>query len=406
VVAVVGPVRAEPVGFLSTRTDLDGMCAKRVGLIVNPIAGMGGRVGLKGTDSPAVLERARELGAEPVSPARAAETLRELADADVDVDVDVDVDADLELLTGPGPMGEEVAESCGFSPVVVGSVDPERTTPADTRAVAEGLVDRGVDLLVFAGGDGTARDVSDAVGDAVPVVGIPAGVKIYSAVFAPTPAAAGQLVAAFLRDETDDAQLREVMDIDEEEFRDDRLSARLHGYLRVPQRPRLVQNPKSRGSDATASKEAIAAEVVDSMEPGRRYVIGPGTTTMAITDRLGLEGTVLGVDVVEDGELVAADVNEAGLLELLEGRDAAIVVGVIGGQGFVFGRGNQQLSGRVVREVGVDNVTIVATESKLLSLDGAPLFVDTGDDEVDEALSGYTRVVTGRGQRMVAEVSH
>ncbi|MUV56181.1 ATP-NAD kinase family protein [Halogeometricum sp. CBA1124] len=370
-----------------------------VGFLVNPIAGMGGRVGLKGTDSEEVLERARELGADPISPGRAASALRELTGALNEESLSPS------LVSGPGPMGEAVAEECGFDPTVVGDIDADSTTAADTKAVASELVNSGVDVLLFAGGDGTARDVYDAVGDAVPVVGVPAGVKIYSAVFSPTPEAAGELVASFLGGETAEPQLREVMDIDEEAFRDDRLSATLYGYLAVPQEERLVQSPKSRGAgDETASKRAIAGAVANSMEEGTAYVIGPGTTTKGILTHLGLDYTLLGVDVVRDGELVGRDLNERELLDLLDGVPAHIVVGVIGGQGFVFGRGNQQLSARVIEAVGADNVTVVATEEKLLSLGGDSLRVDTGDESLDEALTGYRRVVTGRGTQMVARV--
>ncbi|MWG33407.1 ATP-NAD kinase family protein [Halomarina oriensis] len=371
------------------------MSETRIGLVVNPIAGMGGRVGLKGTDSRSVLERARELGAEPVSPDRTGEALDELAAQGVGVD----------LLVGPGPMGETVATSRGFEPTVVTSLEGDETTAADTRRVADALVDADVELLVFAGGDGTARDVADAVDQRVPVVGIPTGVKIYSGVFAPTPRAAGRLLAAFVRDEVTSVDLREVMDIDESAFREDRLSATLYGYLRVPRQRRLVQSPKSGGGTSDdAAKAAIAAAVVERMEPDRYYVVGPGTTTSAVMDRLDLPHSLLGVDVVRDGKLVGRDVNEADLLELLDGVDAEIVVGVIGGQGFVFGRGNQQLSGRVVERVGVENVTILATQEKLLSLDG-PLYADTGDDDVDAELTGYVRVVTGRGRTMVVEMA-
>ncbi|USZ73702.1 ATP-NAD kinase family protein [Natronosalvus halobius] len=385
--------------FLIPRDGLPVMTTE-IGFLVNPIAGMGGRVGLKGTDSEEVLNQVRELGAEPVSPGRAATALRELRDSLEDESLNPI------LLTGPNRIGEAVAEECGFRPIVVGDIDGESTTPADTKAIASEFLEREVDVILFAGGDGTARDILDAVGNAVPVVGIPAGVKIYSAVFSPTPKAAGKLVASFLDGETAGTQLREVMDIDEDAYRDDQLSATLYGYLAVPQADRLVQNPKSAGSsDETVSKRAIAREIVDSMDEETTYVIGPGTTTKEILDHLGLDFTLLGVDAVRNGELVGSDLNERELLELADGVPAHIVVGVIGGQGFIFGRGNQQLSPRVIKAIGVANITVVATETKLLSLGDGVLRVDTGDESLNESLSGYRRVVTGNASQMVIRVA-
>jgi len=368
---------------------------RSVGLVVNPIAGMGGRVGLKGTDGRDVLEEARARGAEPVSPGR---TEAALAVFEERTD-------DLHLLTGPGDMGETEAKSCGFDPTVVGEIQSGRTTAADTKRIATEMVDRGVDLLVFAGGDGTARDVADAVGRSIPGVGIPAGVKIYSGVFAPNPRAAGELVALFLNGETDGLELREVMDIDEADFRENTLSARLYGYLEVPDERQLVQNPKSSGSGSSESaRRNIARGVIQEMEEGVLYILGPGTTTKAIADELGVESTLLGVDAIRDGELVGADLNETEILEYLGDRPAEIIVSVIGGQGCVFGRGNQQLSPSVLGRVGTENVTIVATEEKILSLEDNRLFVDTPDTELNQELSGYRKVRTGRNERMVVSV--
>jgi predicted polyphosphate/ATP-dependent NAD kinase len=371
------------------------MTKQRIGFLVNPIAGMGGKVGLKGTDSDEVLRQARELGAEQRSPDRAKKALHVVSGyAD-----------SLELLTGPKPMGENVAEECGFSPRAIGSIDGSETTAADTRRIAGSMVDRGIDLLLFAGGDGTARDVYSAVGETVPVIGIPAGVKIYSGVFCATPKAAGELLESFISDDIDSERRSEVMDIDEEAYRNDRLSGSLYGYLRVPQKRQLVQSPKSGSpADAEAAKESIGREIVDKMDAKTVYVLGPGTTTAAVMDELGIEPTLLGVDAVCGGEILETDLRESKLLDVVSDAAAEIVVGVIGGQGFVFGRGNQQISSQVVEAVGVDNVVVVATERKIHQLDG-PLRVDTGDPEIDEALTGYTQVVTGRGTRSVVRVT-
>ena len=283
----------------------------RLGLIVNPIAGMGGRVGLKGTDGTDTVARARGLGAVPLSGERAATALAVVARALGDR---------VELVTPPGEMGESVARAAGFAPAVVGTITPGATTAADTARAVRAIEQRAVDLLLFAGGDGTARDVCRALAAELPVLGIPTGVKMHSAVYATTPRAAGEVAVRFLNEEATRERLAhcreaEVMDIDEEAVRAGRVSARLYGYLRVPVAPSLVQRVKAgRGGGEAGELAAIAAEVVDRMADGRLYLLGPGTTTRAIADRLGIAKTLLGVDLVYRGELVARDVSEREIL--------------------------------------------------------------------------------------------
>jgi len=368
---------------------------RKLGLIVNPVAGMGGRVGLKGSDGQDILEKAMELGAVPTSPRRAVDALRIISSMK-------DV---VEIITYPHEMGEDEARECGFEPKVIGSIEKGRTTAYDTLNAAREMLDLGVDLILFAGGDGTARDICEAVGLEVPVLGIPAGVKIHSGVFAINPATAGNLAVKYLKGEQTAIRESEVMDIDERAYREDRLSARLYGYLRVPHEKTMVQGSKEgSGAQEASSLEAIAKEITDNMLDDHLYIIGPGTTTRPIAEKLGLKKTLLGVDVIQRGKMVAADVNESRLLGLIEGVKAKIVVTVIGGQGFVFGRGNQQISPEVIRKVGKENIVIVATPGKLASLKGKPLLVDTGDAELDRELSGYYRVITGFGRRAVYRV--
>jgi predicted polyphosphate/ATP-dependent NAD kinase len=368
---------------------------RKLGLIVNPIAGMGGRVGLKGTDGRDILEMARKLGAVPISPTRAIEALRQIARIKDSVD----------LLTYPSSMGEDEARECSFNPTVLGSIANENTTSDDTRNAARDLLNAEVDLILFAGGDGTARDICETVGDKVPVLGIPAGVKIHSAVFAINPRSAGQLAAMYLRGEAPNLRDAEVMDVDEDAFRENRLSAKLFGYLKVPYERAMVQSSKtSMPEDEEVAAEAIANEFVETMEDDCLYIFGPGTTTRAIMKELGLRKTLLGVDLVYDGRLLASDVNERQLLELIRGKKARIVVSVIGGQGFIFGRGNQQISPDIIRMVGRENVIVVATQNKILSLKGRPLLVDTGDPDVDRMMAGYIQVRTGYKRRSVYQV--
>ena len=279
--------------------------------------------------------------------------------------------------------------------------------PDDTRRAAVELAGRCVDLILFAGGDGTARDLCGAVGDGVPALGIPAGVKMYSGVYATTPRAAGRAAAQFLAGETSHTKLGEVMDIDEDAFRDGNVQARLYGYLRVPEDTSHVQATKSPSqADEGEAILAIAGEIVDSMRPDTLYILGPGTTTKGIADVLGVSKTLLGVDAVLDGKIVASDATESELMALMDGgRPAKIVVTAIGGQGHIFGRGNQQIGADVIRRVGRDNLVVVATRRKLGSLGRRPLMVDTGSREVDRMLSGYVMVTTGRAESAMVRVS-
>jgi predicted polyphosphate/ATP-dependent NAD kinase len=369
---------------------------KRVGLIVNPIAGMGGRVGLKGTDGIDAVERAQALGALPVSSDRARIAIDVLTER---------LGSDLALLTPPGAMGKRVAVSCGIGPVVIGVVAGDATGPDDTKRAARQLLAERVDLLLFAGGDGTARDIYEAVGTSVPVLGIPTGVKMHSSVFATTPRAAGELAARFLSTPNQPCRESEVMDIDEEAFRAGRVSARLYGYLNVPYQRNLVQGLKAGSGGGDEDLSGIAADIAERMRDGALWILGPGTTTRAIAGRLGANKTLLGVDGYSRGEVVAMDATEQQLLAHLDGTPARIVVTPIGGQGYLFGRGNQQLSPEVIRRVGKTNIIVVAATSKLTGLRGDPLLVDTGDADVDRELAGYVRVVTGYHQESVQQVA-
>ncbi len=369
--------------------------AARVGLIVNPIAGLGGSVGLKGTDGRAVVARARALGAIPRAAGRAAAALEELARARVEV----------ELQTCAGPMGETSAREAGVMATVVYRARSAATTASDTRAAAREMAHRNVELLLFAGGDGTARDIAEAVGETVPALGIPAGVKIHSAVFAINPRAAGDLAARFVGSRGGPLREGEVMDVDEAAYRRGRLSARLVGYLRVPFEASLVQATKARSSSEDAALEELARAVIRTLEPGTLYVVGPGTTTRRILASMGLKSTLLGVDAVLDKQVVARDLGEGALLRLIgEHPPAKIIVTPIGGQGYLFGRGNQQISALVLRAVGIANVVVVATPAKLASLGGRPFLVDTEDEWLNRAFGGSIGVLTGVARRAVYPV--
>ena len=389
-----------------------------LGLVVNPIAGIGGAVGLKGSDGAETVARAFALGAVPHGNERAADALtRFLARWPAG-------GPRPQVLTGAGEMGESAAIRAGLEPEIVGrraadrTGDPTATNPEDTRRIVAALAAAGVDLILFAGGDGTARDVAAGLaGTRVPVLGIPAGVKILSAVFALSPATAGDLAAAFLALAPGRRRVvdREIVDLDGAAYRRGEIAPRLFGELPVPTGDGRVQARKepTPASDAAATA-AIAADLVDSLAPGIRYVLGPGSTVRAVAERLGVAKTLVGVDVVEldadrDARVVAADVRASQLDQLVMDEGLlAIVVTPIGGQGFLFGRGNQQIGASVIARVlstaGHDGIVVVATPAKLAALGGRPLLVDTGDPAVDALLDGHVRIVTGHRERTIYPV--
>ena len=364
---------------------------RTIGLIVNPVAGMGGSVGLKGTDGE-MHARALELGARPVSPARTREFLSHLCCRD-----------EIRLLVAPGPMGADCAEEAGLGFEIVGALSGQPGS-GDTRTIAREMLDNGAELIAFAGGDGTARDMADAIGDRVPVVAIPSGVKVYSAVFAYSPRAAAALVDAFV--EGSGLTEEEVLDIDEDAFREGRVDARHYGFLLVPEVGRLLQGGKeSSGMSASTAeaKQEIAKAVIDAMQPQTLYLLGSGTTVRAVADELGIRKTLLGIDAVVDGELAGSDLNEESILELLDHHpQAAIVLTPLGGNGFILGRGNKQFTPQVLRRVGLDRLIVIANRDKLLGL--SSLHVDTGDPELDDDLRGYIDVIVGHGHSKLMPV--
>ena len=350
---------------------------------------------MKGTDGSDTLDEALRRGATPIAPRRTIEALVELQTHRNHV----------EILTCSGEMGETEARAAGYVPEVVNDTALRRTTSEDTKRTAKILVEKSVDLLLFTGGDGTARDILDAIDGKVPVLGIPAGVKMHSSVFAISPSHAAKVTVRYLQGELPIEQA-EVMDIDEVEFRAGRLSARLYGYMNVPREPLLMQGIKTataQTEDEVEQQRAIAKHVIEEMHD-EFYVLGPGTTVKAIADMIGVEKTLLGVDVVCRKRLVAKDVDERRLLEIIQNHPAKIVVTPIGGQAYILGRGNQQISAEVIRKAGSENIVVVATKSKLLGLPHRRLLVDTGDRDLDRQLQGYIRVVTDYREETVMKV--
>jgi NAD+ kinase len=361
----------------------------RIGVVVNPIAGMGGRVGLKGTDDK--VGEAIERGAEPRAPGRAVDALRALRERAAGLGEGV------EILAWGGRMGEEEAREAGFEPVVPGGPASDGvgdTTGEDTREAVRAFVDSAVDLVLFVGGDGTAVDVAETLselGSETPMLGVPAGVKVYSSVFAVTPRAAGRLAVVF-----DTTETREVNDIDEDAYRGGEVHTELRALAEVPVGEDLQSSKQVGGGTVEQLAEGVAADARE--DTGGTYVLGPGSTLATVKRELGFDGTPLGVDVWRDGEVLVLDATESDILEHLGDRNT-VVVSPIGGQGFVFGRGNPQISPDVIRRSAVE---VVASRSKLD--DTGVLRVDTGDVDLDEELRGWERVRVGRFERRMVKV--
>lgn len=373
---------------------------KKLGLLINPVAGMGGSVGLKGTDH--MVEEAIRRGAKPRANDRVRQALKEL----------LEIKNELEIVTCPGDMGEDTAKSMGFRTTVLHTggrrslkdlFDSSRT---DTIVLSKAMEEVGVDLLLFAGGDGTARDIYEGVGTELPALGIPAGVKIHSPVYAKNPQSAGDLAKLWLTGKVTKTAEQEVLDIDEELYRQEIINTRLYGYLSVPLEHVFTQNRKAPTPlSETASIESIAHEIVEHMEEDTYYLIGAGTTTRGVMQMLGLKNTLIGVDLIRNKELVANDIYGDKILDFIKGKKTKLIVTVTGGQGFLFGRGNQQITPEVIREIGKENIIILATKAKIAEFHHQPFLVDTPDEELNKELCGYYRVITAYGEFTMCRVS-
>ena len=361
----------------------------RIGLIVNPVAGMGGSVGLKGTDGDAYL-KAMKLGAVRSSHLIAERALRNMR-------------GDVSFATANN-MGGDVLDSLNILYDIVPMPSPDVTSGDDTKKAAE-LMKKDCDIILFCGGDGTAIDILNAVGTDVPVLGIPAGVKMYSSVFATSPENIPEIVDAFI-DGRAELTKREVMDINEEDHRNGVLSSKLYGYLTVPYIPALVQNCKGTYEGGNEDEEAdeVAEYMITVMDTDTLYIIGPGSTTGRIMERMSLEHTVLGIDAVIGGKIIGTDLNENTLIRLIKKHQRTVLIlGITGRQGFFLGRGNKELTPKVIRMIGTDNIILVSGITKLNDL--KEIHADTGDPALDEELKGYRKVVFMFGRERLMKVA-
>lgn len=358
---------------------------KKLGLIINPIAGMGGKVGLKGTDGQDVLEEALRRGASPEAPIKAKKALEQLKS----------ISDQLILYVAGGEMGADLLKDTAFNYEIIHPIEGA-SQPDDTLHLAEQLLKEQVDLILFAGGDGTARDLASIVKVAIPTIGIPAGVKIHSPVYATTPEHAGKLAHTYLTDHSLSLRDEEVIDIEEEAFRRDEIITKVYGYLSVPYDESHMQNLKSPTPQSDEEAQVSAAlDIIDMMEEDTYYIIGSGSTVASVMIELGLEPTMLGVDIIRNRKVVKKDVYEQEIIDIIGDQPAKLIVTPMGGQGYLFGRGNHQLSDRVLEKLDKEDILIIATPGKLNGLHGKPLLVYTGNRQIDEKIAGYYPVVQG-----------
>ncbi len=371
----------------------------KIGLIINPFAGIGGKVGLKGSDGQEIRQEAFARGAIQQSENRAKLALEAINSSSL-----------VQWVTASGAMGAALLAELGFKhQVIYQSNEPSQST--DTLSVANLMLEHDIDLLVFAGGDGTARNICQVIQDKIPVIGIPAGVKIHSGVYAITPQAAGELLNSLINNELVSLIEASVMDIDEDEFREGRVKAKKYGEMLIPAEHQYMQSTKVSSSQLNREQESVVLQditefIIDNMDDDTHYLIGSGTSCAALMDELQLDNTLLGVDWVYQNKLYGSDLNESDILKVIEKNPnkVQVIITVIGGQGHIFGRGNQQFSAAVLEQLSKDSITIIATKTKINQLQARPLIVDTDDPSVNQLFSGTMPILTGYDDRILYQV--
>ncbi len=364
----------------------------KLGLIINPYAGIGGSVGLKGSDGEAIRAQAFARGAEMRAHERMQRCLELLKPFTQDIHIYCFAD----------DMGETVALQCGFNVTQIGIAQSIPSSAKDTLDAVSTLVKEAVDIILFAGGDGTARNIADALqmhdAHQQVVLGVPSGVKMHSGVYAITPEAAGEILLCLIRKQLVNVQACDVRDIDEVAFREGRVKTRMYASMFTPVLPQFLQQVKNSGAaQDELVKLDIANYLIDNLIDNVLYIIGPGSTTKVFLEQLDIEGSLLGVDVILNRELIARDVSVNELRELIQNHigDVHLIITAIGGQGHIIGRGNQQLASDILKKINRHHIHIIATKEKILSLQGRPLLVDSNDPALDKSFSGYQSVLVG-----------
>lgn len=365
----------------------------RLAVVVNPDAGLGGKLGFKGSDGRAA--EARAAGAQDRAGPRMRICLEKLAEL---------AREPIEILAWDGRMGGEW---------IPGEYTSTGKTPetTDATSTSEFIKAHSPDLFLYAGGDGTTRDIVEALGEReIPLVGVPGGVKMHSGCFATTPKAAAEVVWSFFTGDLMIART-EVMDLDEEVYRKGEWKVRMYGEAFTPASPRWMQGAKEQVQRESEEEtlEAMSSHVANLVEenPDLMLVWGSGGTLRQMCKQNGHESTLLGIDIQHAGKMYN-DLNESGLLEIINQHQGEIklLLSPMGGQGFLIGRGNLQLSPDVLRAIGTDNILGIATPAKLLGLN--ELRIDTGDEDLDAEIRArkYLKVLQGYRTTRVIRVAN
>ena len=365
----------------------------RLAVVVNPDAGLGGKLGFKGSDGRAA--EARAAGAQDRAGPRMRICLEKLSEL---------AREPIEILAWDGRMGGDWIPGEYIST----GKTPETT---DATSTSEFIKAHSPDLFLYAGGDGTTRDIVEALGEReIPLVGVPGGVKMHSGCFATTPKAAAEVVWSFFTGDLMVART-EVMDLDEEVYRKGEWKVRMYGEAFTPASPRWMQGAKEQVQRESEEEtlEAMSSHVANLVEenPDLMLVWGSGGTLRQMCKQNGHESTLLGIDIQHAGKMYN-DLNENGLLEIINQHQGEIklLLSPMGGQGFLIGRGNLQLSPDVLRAIGTDNILGIATPAKLLGLN--ELRIDTGDEDLDAEIRGkkYLKVLQGYRTTRVIRVAN
>ncbi|MGJ8682209.1 ATP-NAD kinase family protein [Paraglaciecola sp.] len=371
----------------------------KLGLVINPYAGIGGALALKGSDGADIRARALSMGAEKLAGEKTKLALEKIAH----------LKDKIHVYLASGEMGQDLAEQLGFAHTCVYQPPKTQTESIDTQATVQALALENVDLILFAGGDGTARNICQLVNNSIPVLGVPAGCKIHSAVYAVTPQAAGRVLEQVIQGNIVSVNDAEVMDIDEDLFRQGKVKAKQFGEMQVPTEVQYIQAVKMGGKESDELVLAdIAAHVIEEMQdnPEHIFVMGSGSTVEFIMQELGIHNTLLGVDLIQGQKLLASDVTSQQLIEHTQGNKCKLVLTLIGGQGHVLGRGNQQLSAGFLNSLDKQDILLVATKTKLANLAGKPLIVDSSNDQVNQDLAGLITVITGYRDQVLYPVAN
>jgi len=350
----------------------------KIGFVVNPVAGMGGKVGLKGTDG--VLKQAIKLGAKPVAPSKAEETIKEFISK-------YSIKDKIQWFTCSGIMGANELEKAGITEIeIVYTSIGKDTFSIDTKNACKKFLEKQVDLIFFCGGDGTARDIFEIVSNKLPILGIPSGVKMHSGVFGINTSASARMLHEFVNKNLSVGDA-EIVDLDEDRYRKGEWNIRLFGIAKGIVEPTYVQVGKTIFESVSDDeiKDELAEHILDEIEQNNNFLFlfGSGGTIDYVARKLGIKNTLLGIDAVYNKKLVGIDLNEEGILKLLEKYPKAkVILSPIGAQGFILGRGNLQLSPKVIKKIGIDNIIVISTPYKLAS---TPVIrVDTGDKKLDK----------------------